>query len=318
MNPCGPQPIDAPLYVVAVISNPVRFKRRYQLYREFEKYVETSGAVLYTVELALGERAFEVTNAGNPRHIQLRSLSEFWHKENMINIGVSRLPNDWRYVAWVDADVRFARSDWVYETLHQLQHHHIVQLFSHAFDLGPNYEPLFSFKGDTGHKGFCFCSVNGYPRNHGGLPYDFWHPGFGWATDRPTWDNLGGVLEGTLGAADHHMACALIGHVHDSVKKHSSPGYRRLLDLWQERALKYVQKDIGYVPGLLTHGWHGKKKDRGYVSRWDILINNQFDPFTDLKRDSQGLFQLTDDKPALRDQIRMYFRQRNEDSIDLE
>jgi flagellar basal body-associated protein FliL len=37
----------------------------------------------------------------------------------------------------------------------------------------------------------------------------------------------------------------------------------------------------------------------------------------DLKRDCQGLFQLEDNKIELRDAIRRYFRQRNEDSIDL-
>ena len=44
------------LHVIAVISNPRRYEPRYKLYRTFEQYVKDSGATLYTVEAAFGER----------------------------------------------------------------------------------------------------------------------------------------------------------------------------------------------------------------------------------------------------------------------
>ena len=57
------------------------------------------------------------------------------------------------------------------------------------------------------------------------------------------------------------------------------------------------------------------------MDRWKILTENQFNPNTDIKRDWQGLFQLEDHGDMrsikLRDDIRKYFRARNEDSIDL-
>jgi hypothetical protein len=52
-------------------------------------------------------------------------------------------------------------------------------------------------------------------------------------------------------------------------------------------------------------------------SRWRILLDNNFDPRTDISRDWQGVYQLTGNKPRLRDQIRAYFRDRNEDSPEL-
>jgi hypothetical protein len=78
-----------------------------------------------------------------------------------------------------------------------------------------------------------------------------------------------------------------------------------------------VARNIGYVPGLLIHEWHGKKKDRKYKSRWDILIEHGFDPDLDLKRDWQGVWQLTDRSPGLRDGFKAYFAARNEDSNEL-
>jgi hypothetical protein len=98
------------LYVVTCISNPVRYHSSYALYQGFRKRVNDAGAILYTVEMAFGDRPFKITDAENPHHIQVRSFFELWHKENMLNIGIRRLPIDWEYVAWIDADVQFTRA----------------------------------------------------------------------------------------------------------------------------------------------------------------------------------------------------------------
>src|SRR6185436_14254786 len=76
-------PVGEPLYVVTAITNPYRYYSRYKLYQAFEKHMEDSGAILYTIELALRDRHHEVTSPDNPRHIQLRSPSIVWHKENL-------------------------------------------------------------------------------------------------------------------------------------------------------------------------------------------------------------------------------------------
>lgn len=302
------------LHVVTVVSNPMRYKSRIALYKEFEKHVACSGATLWTVELALGDRPFDVTQADNPHHIQLRSLEILWHKENMINLAIQRFPLDWEYVAWVDADIMFNRPDWVVETVHQLQTYQIIQMFSKAVDLDPDYNILRS------HDGFVWSYFqNGFrsPAGMGYTKYGLWHPGFAWAANREAIDILGGLMDfAILGAADRHMATALVGCVDDSVPPSISKGYKNELLIWQGRAKK-LRKDIGYMNGTISHYWHGKKKDRRYTERWTILSHNHYDPDTDIKKDWQGLIQLTGNKPRLRDQIRHYFGVRNEDSIDV-
>lgn len=319
-------PCDSPLYVVTVVTNYARFRSRVALYKAFEKHVEDSGAILYTVEIAFGERPFCVTQPSNPRHIQFRTIDEVWHKENALNLAISRLPQDWRYVAWIDADVVFARPDWVDETVHQLQHYQVIQMFSHAQDLSHEYHPLTSFTG------FMYSYVNslltgedlqrairksGYSGGYGpGKTGTFWHPGYAWAATREAINMMGGLLDfAVLGSADHHMATALIGRPLLSVHEGMHPNYKMLVEQWAEGAA-LLKKDVGYMDGLLLHNWHGKKKDRRYVDRWKILVDNQFDPIADLRKDSQCVWQLTDRNIRLRDQVRAYFRQRNEDSID--
>lgn len=311
------------LHVVTVITNPRRFRSRYNLFKNFEKMVSDAGARLWVVEVAFGDRPHEITNHANQQHIQLRTNSEIWHKENLINIGISRLPADWKYVAWVDADVQFVRPDWAVETVHMLQHHQIVQMFSLAMDMNPEMHPF------QAHKGFAWSYVTGKnplkltsERGRYGYPYGHWHPGYAWAARREAVDHLGGLMDwAILGAADHHMAHALIGNVEatfpDWTSALQSP-YRTLAMEWQRRAERHVRRDIGYVDGTINHYWHGTKANRRYGERWSIIIDNKYNPETDLKKDWQGLYQLTDRSIALRDQIRAYFRARNEDSIDFD
>lgn len=318
----------ATLYVIAVISNPIRFQSRYRLYKQFEKHIkDTPNTHLVTVELAFGDRPFEVTEKGNPNHLQLRSFHELWFKETMINLGIQHLntiDNNWEYVAWVDADIQFTRPDWALETLHQLQHYFIVQMWRNCIDMGPNYEIVQthqSFMHMYHQNNFHPPIADGRGCYYGIDRKAFWHPGYAWAARREAIDHVGGLIDAgkgaVLGSGDHHMALGLIGQIYRSIPHNVQENYKKYMRIWQERAERYIMRDVGFVDTIITHFFHGKKKDRRYQERWDIIIKNKFDPELDLKRDSYGLYQLTDRNWRLRDEIRAYFRQRNEDSIDL-
>lgn len=329
--------ITAPLYVLTPIFNPLRYRSRYSLYEEFAKNVEQAGGILYTVEIAFGDREFAVTSANNDRHLQLRSLQTLWHKERAIKLlEQRRLPNDWEYLAWVDADVGFTRPDWVQETIQQLQHNEIVQLWSEAIDLNSKYQML------DRHQSFAASYLYGTPQAptapgfevDGGTDGYYpgaqtsttkqlvgttgihpWHPGFAWAINRQAWEEVGGLLDSAvLGAADNHMAKALLGDGARSYNKAVSFGYKQEVLSWQTRA-KRLQRDIGVVDGLLYHYWHGPKANRKYWDRWQILVETQFDPTKDLYVEANGLFAIRNDNVQLRDKIRQYFAQRNEDQL---
>lgn len=300
---------DSVLHVIAVVSNPVMFRSRYELFKKFSAHMARFDINLIVVELAFGARDFVVTQNDNPNHVQVRGSTELWHKENLINLGFQRLPADWRYAAWVDADVDFLNLNWVHDTLQALQHHPVVQLFQDCIDTGPRGEIVQT------HRSF------GYQLAHGQLQagpgYAFPHPGFAWAIRRDAFDGIGRLIDfAILGAGDHHMAWAFVGQVQKSIPSGLTQSYLTRLAAFQARAAQHVRGDVGYVPGLLVHHWHGKKRDRKYVERWDVLIKNRFDPDTDIKLNHHGVLELEHHKPRLRDEIRLYMRQRNEDSLD--
>ena len=139
----------------------------------------------------------------------------------------------------------------------------------------------------------------------------------------PTWRWAGCSTTAVLGSADRHMAMALIGKAALSLPAPLHPSYRETVLAWQQRAEHHVRRNVNYVPGLLTHWWHGRKRDRDYGDRWRVLSRWQFNPTTDLRRDwlREGLIELAHSHcprlVGLRDDIRRYLRSRNEDSIDL-
>lgn len=326
-------------HVITMVSNPVRYKSRYRLYRKFAKQMEHARVNFWTVEVQTGDRPFAVTDACNPRHIQLRHWDEFWIKENALNIGISKLPNDYEIVAWIDADVEFVQKDWgcadihedvfhedhdwVTETAHALQIYKVVQMFETAINLGPDNQvigqPQKSFMSEYLRNGARFHEK----RKDAGRYYSETHPGFAWAARREAIDEMGGLLDRSiLGAGDRAMALCLVGRGELSIHPDAHGAYKDYIMQYQEYCEKSIRRDVGFVKGTILHGFHGKFRDRGYWSRWKCLVDNNFQPFHDLKPNSYGIYQLHDDHSPrflrLRDDIRHYFRQRNEDSIDLE
>ena len=318
-------------WVVVVLNNPCRFKKRVQLFHEFIERMQKYNVNLCVVEVAYGEQTFETENLYVPIKVQLKSECILWQKENMINIGISRLPSDWKYVAWIDADIDFIHSGWVDDTIYQLQHYSFIQLFSDSIDLGPDNEVM------SISKSFGYCFVNkesGFLNNNNNYSYQtdtntntntntnninhlLWHPGYAWAATREAIDTVGGLFEiGIAGPGDHHMAWSLLGESEKTLANDVSQDYKDQLIQWEKRA-SFLHKNVGYLKGTIYHYWHGKKQNRKYNERWDILINNNFQPSKDLYKDWQGLLVLNKGLDKLRDELRNYFHQRNEDSVDL-
>lgn len=309
----------ANFWFVTAISNPVRYGTRYKLYEKFRKHVlEDLKGNLLTVECAFHERPFYITNENhkteNEIHVQVRTKSELWHKENLLNIGFNHLPASCQYLAWVDADIRFLDNNVIEETMHQLQHYDIVQMFHNALDMGPNGQVLEIYTS------FAYCYQSGEKLNVSKKGYNtYWHPGYAYAARKSIIENLGGLIEfAIIGAADHHMSLSFIGKAEVSIQPKLHENYVQKVLEFQKRCDRYLMKNFGYVPGTIIHHFHGKKRDRKYHERWSIVIDSNYNPDADIYKNLQNVLELHKDNIKLREGLRKYFRSRNEDSIDLE
>jgi hypothetical protein len=307
------------------------------------------GAVVYLVELAFNRREFafkdsglhgtvagcDLNGSGEFRHqwIGLRGPEELWLKEGLINAGVTRLTEhnfDWQQVCWLDSDVHFMRPNWVGECIHKLQHYSFLQMFSHARDLGPNYEMLPSDYPHADGRGFVDAFYSGtlegksenengdyYPATYLAYPGRVW-PGLAWACTRKAWNDIGGLPDFAIwGGGDHHLAWALIERPDKMMRNDLHHNYKKMCMQLYHRCRTHIRRNVGVMEGSIAHYWHGRKSQRGYNTKHALLAKVGFDPLRHLKRDSQGLWQLHDDRSTayvqLRDLLRKIALERSED-----
>ncbi len=329
------------LHVAVPYSNPFRWRTRRELANDFRRHMAASpNVVLHMGELAYGDRPFEVTDRSiDPNDVQLRTSHELFHKENIANAIIKTFPPGWRYGAVIDGDFHFTRHDWALEAIHQLQHYDWVQLFSSYADLSGelygqghritrvNNSFAFNYvtRGHTPPTGYsnggwkagrsvaeCYYDeAMGKP-----TPSPVGATGGAWAFRRSAFDACGGLLDKCiLGHGDWFMAFGLAcGEAPDMHIGGYTPDYLSTIHAWQRNAAR-LHRNIGYVDCFATHHWHGPKDRRAYSTRDLLLVQHQFSPTTDLRPDYQGIYQLTPDKPALRDAIRAYFTSRCEDLL---
>lgn len=299
--------ISDTLHVISVISNICNFKRRYQLMNEFiSRMSETNNIKLYIVELAYGEREFQITSTSNPFHLQLRTNHALWHKENLINLGVKQLlPEDWKAFAWIDADIEFENINWAFDTLKILTKFDLVQLFTSCFDLDEKEVPMSVFQG-FGYKycnGESFCHIRGI---------NYWHPGYAWACTRKFYEKIGGLYDkGIVGSGDYILTQSLMMNI--------ACGDKGLIHFYED-IKKYVDKislldfKIGWTPGTIRHFFHGSKKNRKYIERNQILLKYSYDPSTFIKYDENGIIVPSEKMPdGFTNDILEYFKERNDD-----
>ena len=334
---------DQVLHLIIPYSNPWRWCTRRELFNDCYRHFKNSPNVVpYRVEVAFGDRPFEVTG-DDPNDLQLRTTDELWIKENCINlVPPRRFPVGWQYGGYVDGDFHFTRYDWALEAVHLLQHYDFVQLFSTYADITGetatswrghrpyrlnstfawNYLHQEEFrtdqlrrKGPSGDPGYY---VKMQPSKE--FPFGFWPgaPGGAWAWRRSAFDTVGGLLDTCiLGSGDYHMAAglAMLTDTHAEMKLPLA-GYLRAISEWRDRAAQ-LHGNIGCVDNFAVHNWHGNKLSRGYGDRIDILRNFGFDPYRDIQRDWQGLWKWDGRKPKMRDAARKFFIYRDEDEATL-
>ena len=328
---------DETLHVISVISNICEFKRRWELFKEFQARMEKEERCrtdsppgtgprmkFYVVELAYGQQMFHVTDTKNPRHLQLRTEHALWHKENMINVGVKKLfPTEWKAMAWIDADIEFDNLNWVGDTLKVMNVCDVAQMFSICFDMDKspgNVLATWISHGTKQAHGHTFYSLRNDP--------SAWHCGYGFAYSRHFWDKMGGMYDRSIIGNGDNIMCKMFlndpyfynasyrnqifrNHIYDYASriKDASRFEKDEDENEEHRSLR-----VGYVPGAIIHHFHGKKTNRQYDVREQIPIRHKYDPTKHITEDENGIMVPTEEMPVdiLKDLLKM-FATRNED-----
>jgi uncharacterized membrane protein YgcG len=212
---------------------------------------------------------------------RVSTTTTLWHKEALLNGLIKNLPQEFKYVFWVDADVIFTNKNWMVDAVAELQpsKNRVVQLFEHCIHLDQNeFEPSFNYeleKIDASNPSLRHPNLwRSFGANYATTNYSadenydlHGHVGFAWGARRSVVDAMPLYDKALIGGADHIMAHAAAGHIaHKCICKSFTDDIDAINE-WSEQFRRVVGQRLGYVKGDLYHIWHGDVAKRQYLKR---------------------------------------------------
>lgn len=285
------------LAAVTTYFNPCEYANLRRNYWTFRKHLK--GAPLFTVEVSF-DGEFEIPDA-----LHLVAKDVLWHKEASLNVLINSLPPEYDNVAWIDADIIFHRRDWATATETALEQYPIVQLFEKIQDTRPDGSV---FAAHPGTIAYHTDRINSKTAK----------PGYAWAARRSAIPD-GLYSQHVTGGGDLMTLYAWYGDWHGFLLKRQqiNPAWLRCFLAWGAPQYRLIKGEIGYLPGTITHLYHGSEKNRQYNERNKLLLAHAFDPAVDLKLGECGLWEWASDKPELHRLVESYFSTRLEDLGDI-
>lgn len=303
------------LAVITCYFNPNNDKFRLENYKKFRENIKLSKVDLYTIELSIKGREFELSEEDAECLIQVESNSLMFQKERMLNILIEKLPDKYDSICWIDCDIVFLQSGWVSRIEESLKKNVIIQPFQYAVSLSngtldrlnENTILLDRCSGSSMIRcGFVYYRQATHGENlHNG------HVGYAWAAradllkKHKLYDSI------ITGCGDLFMIAAFLGMPDwieslEDIKYMSDPASFHYYD-WAFPIMNDIEGRIGYTEDLILHLWHGEIFKRNYLADSKILQKCKFDPKIDLKISDNGSFEWNSDKTELHSNIESMF-----------
>jgi hypothetical protein len=293
------------------------YKRRLANYRLFRKHIR---APLLTIELAArGEFVLDGEDADVL--IQCPDGDVMWQKERLLNHGLSRLPKNCRFVAWVDADLLFENPGWIERAMEELQRAPLLQPFSrvlHAsreaqvtrFAVNDGCIAQPSMGAALARGGSFEDYMRAVMRREAGTPAS----GMAWVARRELLERHGWFDASIIGGGDTALVCAAFDRPEIVTVLHQlNARQRERYEKWARPFGNEVQGRVSHISGTILHLWHGELPDRLPRERHRGLREHEFDPQKDIKVGENGAWHWATEKPALHRYLQGYFAARQED-----
>jgi hypothetical protein len=298
------------LWAITSYWNPMGYRSKVANFRIFREHLNVP---LVVVELACGP-GFELNREDAEVLLQRRGDGFLWQKERLLNLALEALPGNCRKVVWIDCDVVFERDDWAQATNLLLDRFMLLQPFSHVHRMPPDWKPGQTRPPAELLRSVPFLIASGMPEAVClGTPASRIHcsPGYAWAAHRHLLEKHLLYDVCIVGGADTAMARAAYGHFEDAMRLQYL--HRNHYLAWAGPFFDSVCAKVAFVDGTLWHLWHGDTRFRRYRDRNEEMRRFEFDPFTDIAIDQNGVWRWNSDKHDLHDYVRSYFSSRRED-----
>ncbi|MCX7999123.1 MAG: hypothetical protein N3A69_09270, partial [Leptospiraceae bacterium] len=111
--------------------NPAGYKVKKENYLQFREQFESKGIFLLTLEQYLDHSELKTLK----NIISIQGGATLWQKERLLNLGISQLPKEYQFIAWMDCDILFESLNWIEEAIQKLSTYSILQPYSQVFRL---------------------------------------------------------------------------------------------------------------------------------------------------------------------------------------
>lgn len=293
----SPQDLPGSLWGVTAFFNPMRFIAKLDNYMKFRAANKKQGLKLLTVELAFGNRPFQLTGKDADMLIQIKSDAILWHKEALLNIGINQLPQDCDKVVWLDADVIFTDDQWIAKTAEMLQRYKVLQLFKKVSFLNKKGKTDWNARGEI-------CE---YFTDEVCLRVN---PGLAWGARREIIQKCKIYDAMVMGGGDTMFMHGLFDDLHNVLNFCGNsllPHYKE----WARQLSDETKGSFYYLDIRILHLYHGRAANRRYNLRDSWYRKYLFDPYEDIKREENGCWNFKN--LEMKKLVKKYFRMRNED-----
>lgn len=304
--------------IVSCFFNPQNSPYRLKAFNEFYGRIKHLNHTI--IECVIGDSKPQLPENDNIQRVYTENL--LWHKESLLNKVISELPEKYKYIFWIDADVIFTNLNWLVDGVEELKTKKIIQPFEICVHLERDeIEPSFPLTNlrynlrpnQINNKVWRSFTSNCVSNSlwadkdyntHG-------HVGFAWGAQREVLDAVPLYDRALIGGADHIIAHASVGQIGHSCLMKSFTENIDEVNEWCKKFNDMVQGKVGFVSGELYHIWHGDINKRQYLKRIQ-----DFTPTTKqiVHKDRNGLYitKKGDDK-----YIRDYFNYREVSEDDV-
>ncbi len=292
-------------YVISVVQNAAKSQTLIKQFLSFRKQIESQGINFITIECASGKSPFVVTKDNNePSNIQIRSNNAFFQKENLINIALSKLPDDTKYVVFLDCDMKLMNKNWAQDTITALNQYRGVQLFEEVIFIDENDQEL------DRKKSLAFrLSQSKDNENCVRIVEDsLLLAGYAWGFRYEVLRYTTGLIDfSPIGNNWRIMVHSLVQNAEGYVPGDLTLVFRESVELWQRKAELWLTNRIGCVPGRIKVPIFRLKQEEKIQDKWEILQGNVFDHLNDMYKDNQGLYCLEKLKPILIKDLKEFY-----------
>lgn len=286
------------LHICIPLFNPTSCVSRYENIIKTIQNINLQKSIIYVVELCYGtQRSGFYYSHQNVKHLLFQTDTILWHKENLINLCLSQLPEGWNYFAWIDGDILFNNDLWIESTINLLDKNDILQLFSSCCFLNKQE------KIDKTQIGFVNSIFN--------KTKDSGHCGYAWAINKNCYEKIGGLFENAIiGGGDKWITAAFIQRMDEDWLKLQPDN---LIKNFKKYYSKCKNLKLNYINQQIFHLYHGELNNRNYYKRHLVLKEAEFDPERHLYKNKNGILDATKFFPnSLKKHIVDYFKSRND------